>query len=79
MTVLAPGLDYERAPCPRCGAITSADAEGKCQPERDYTDEWTCPGSEEDAEGFLLQPTAASIAALDAWCDAEARREGWIT
>lgn len=78
MTFRAPGLSYERAPCPRCGAVTAAEAEGRCQPTRDHTDEWTCPGDEEDAEGFLMQPTAASIEALDAWVTAEAKREGWI-
>jgi hypothetical protein len=69
-----PGMDYERAPCPRCGATTIVEAETRCRPERDITDEWVCPaGENEDAEGYLCQPSAQGIANLNAWVDEQAR------
>ena len=68
----APALLFERAPCPKCGATTAQEAETLCKPIRGVDDEWTCPaGEQEDAEGYLLQPTRESIKALDAWCDRE--------
>lgn len=71
-----PPLDWQRAPCPACGATTVKEAETMCKPQRDETGESDCAGSErEDAEGFLLQPTAASIAVIDAWCDEQLAAE----
>lgn len=73
---IAPAILYSRQPCPKCGAVTEKEAETKCQPVRDFTDEYTCPGGERaDAEGFILLPTAESLAALDAWCDEQMRAE----
>lgn len=76
-----PSLDYQRAPCPHCGAVTVEDAGRLCKPHSDETGERFCDASDhEDAEGYLCQPTAASIAAIDAWCEqqmaAEAAEQG---
>lgn len=69
----APVIEYEPAPCPRCGARTVNEASNRCQPMRDETGEGTCPAEHEDEAGKLLQPTAESIKALDRWCESS----GW--
>jgi hypothetical protein len=66
----APRLDYQPAPCPRCGAATEDDAAALCRPTGD-----TCPAEMEDVEGRFLFPTAASIEAMDAWAMAQIERE----
>lgn len=63
-----PSLKYERAPCPACGALTEADAQMMCKPSTDDTGEVSCVG-EFNAQGFSIQPTAASLAAIDRWID----------
>lgn len=68
-----PALEYELAPCPKCGATTEARAEKLCRPVRDFTDEYVCPG-EFDQAGRAIQPTAASIKARDEWYAAEDAR-----
>ena len=75
----APALAVERSPCPQCGAVKVGEALEKCTQTQDQDGEWSCAGSEHepDAEGYMMRPTAAYIEALDAWCLAEARREGW--
>jgi len=30
--------------CSDCGACSQKEAESKCSPRRDYTDEWVCAG-----------------------------------
>jgi|JI10StandDraft_1071094.scaffolds.fasta_scaffold151030_9 hypothetical protein len=62
------GIEYETAPCPRCGATSEKMAETKCRPTSDQTGEYECPG-EFDKDGVSVQPTAASLAAMDAWID----------
>lgn len=64
----APALQYERAPCPWCGAKTEDEAGTMCKPKSDQTGEVSCAG-DFDAAGFSIAPTAASLAALDAWID----------
>jgi hypothetical protein len=66
-----PALVYEPARCPHCGAITTTDAETMCRPINDECQS----GGDEDAAGNLTQPTAASVAALDAWIERRAMRE----
>jgi len=74
-----PPLEYERAPCPVCGAATTKDAETRCLQFQDVTGEYICQGGmSEDEDGHLTAPTAASVKAVDEWCDAEAKRLGWM-
>lgn len=70
--------DYERAPCPTCGAVTVNEAALKCRPQQTQDGENFCAGDRNDEQGFLLQMTAAAIKRLDDWVTEEARREGWI-
>lgn len=71
-----PALIQERATCPLCGAATLEEAGTRCQQGSDETGEYYCKGGmDEDAEGFLTRPTAASIKALDDWCDREMQEE----
>lgn len=69
-------LVFKRAPCSKCGAKTVTEAEKKCIPVQDQTGEYTCPGIDEDADGYFQSPTTASIKAMDQWIDAKARRLG---
>lgn len=62
----APREQYERGPCPTCGALTEDEAGDKCTPNFDETGEAWCQG-EFDAEGFSVCVTAASVAAMDEW------------
>mgnify|MGYP003392964779 CR=1 FL=1 len=67
-----PKVEYERAPCPRCGAVDMEDAGDKCRPSQDQTGEYWCSGEFGDGgdnDGYSIKPTAAYIAALDAWID----------
>lgn len=66
----APRLVYEPLPCPRCGARTADEAGELCRPSFDETGEASCPGDSQLPDGTITQPTAESIAALDAWIDA---------
>jgi hypothetical protein len=67
MTGEPPKAEYRRAACPRCGARTERQAETICRPDRDITDEYTCPAGEKtDAQGFFIQETPASI---NLWVD----------
>lgn len=71
-----PALVYVRAKCPKCGARTLKQAETMCRPTLGIDDEYTCPaGENEDAAGFLRQPTTASIKAQDDWHGREAARQ----
>ncbi len=63
------GPDYERQPCARCGAVTVSEAATKCRPLQTEAGEQECP--DEDAEGFLLGPSAAFYRKQDAWVDSE--------
>lgn len=74
-TTPMPTLIFEPAPCPRCGARTEIEAADRCRPQEDWTGEKTCPSEDTDLAGNLLQPTAASLAALDAWYDEQGRKE----
>ena len=66
----SPSLEFERRACSRCGATNVTEAETKCRPSSDETGEWFCPaGDNEDAEGYFLRLTEASLAELDAWCE----------
>ncbi len=70
-----PKIEYAPAPCPGCGARTFKEAETMCRPTSDETGERSCAGTDcpEPAPNDLLMfPTAASLAALDAWCDRNA-------
>lgn len=62
-----PTPEYECAPCPKCGAATALDAVDLCQQTRGIDDEFHCPGEFSD-NGDAIRPTAAYLAALDAWC-----------
>ena len=66
-----PTLEYKRAPCPQCGARTYRQAETRCRPTRDMTDEYTCPGDDghEWPDGYLRQPTKESIRRLNDWTE----------
>lgn len=70
-----PSIVYHRAPCPGCGATTLDEAQKLCRPTTDQTGEVSCPGDEADDAGYILQPTPASLAAMDAWIDRHAPRE----
>ena len=72
-----PELEFERSPCPRCGAVDIDDANGKCRPSQDETGEYWCAGEFGDGgenDGYSIRPTAASLAALNEWCQLEGRR-----
>jgi hypothetical protein len=71
----SPQLQYERAPCPKCGAATEIEAEEQCCQAKDFADEWSCPGEHQDADGFLVRATAASLEEFDLWCAKELRKE----
>lgn len=71
----SPQIQYERAPCPKCGATTEIEAEEQCCQAKDFADEWSCPGAHQDADGFLVRATAASIEEFDLWCAKELRKE----
>ena len=62
-----PKIEYERGPCPTCGARTEIEAMGRCTPSSDETGEYYCAAGEPDAQGFFTVPTAASEAANVAW------------
>lgn len=64
-----PGLKYVRRPCPQCGARTSLQAETKCTATQGMDGDYHCAGNDckEDAHGWMLFPTDASLAALDGW------------
>lgn len=64
-----PAEIWAPAPCPRCGARTEREAEAVCKPGFDETGEHVCPGSQQDAEGRILQPSPEYLAALDAWIE----------
>ena len=64
-----PEMQFEEVPCSKCGAITEKQAETTCRPRQDITGEYVCPG--EFQNGRSVRPTAAGIAALDAWCTRE--------
>lgn len=64
----APSLEYRLAPCPGCGARNVEEAATMCRPASDPTGEVYCV-AEFDCKGRSIQPTDASLAALDAWCD----------
>ena len=65
----------KRAPCSQCGARTEKQAEGKCSATQGIDGDYHCAG--EFIGGWSVQETAESLAALDAWCDREAVRNGW--
>lgn len=67
----APEIKFAPAPCPTCGARTTDEAGPICRPSSDETGEVFCPGDRTDAQGRILQPTPESLAALDAWIDAQ--------
>jgi hypothetical protein len=75
MTSSSPQIQYERAPCPKCGATTEIEAEEQCCQAKDFADEWSCPGAHQDADGFLIRATAASLEEFDLWCAKELRKE----
>lgn len=72
-----PKLQYEHAPCPDCGAWSARDAENKCKATQGQDGDYHCAATDckEDAAGNFLFPTAASVAALDQWYDAEGRKD----
>lgn len=76
------GVDeYERAPCPWCGAHTEAEAAPLCKPVQTQSGDYHCGQPEEDVDeaGYFVRPTPAALERLDAWVTAEAIREGWIS
>jgi hypothetical protein len=72
-----PTLVCEPAPCPQCGATTAIEAEIKCTATQNQSGDYECAGNdcEEDATGRFMFPTAASIAALDAWFHQQGMRD----
>lgn len=56
------------------GALTELEAEEKCKPSSDQTGEVSCAGQFE--HGFSIVVTAASLKALDDWCEREMKRLG---
>lgn len=62
-----PAVEFEPRPCPSCGATTVYEAETLCRPSQDQTGEYDCAGEFDDA-GRAVRATAASLAAIDAWC-----------
>lgn len=70
-----PGLRYEYAPCPQCGALTAAEAEDACLATQGMDGDYHCAGNDcmEDDAGRFKFPTAESIAALDAWYGEQGR------
>jgi hypothetical protein len=71
-----PSEKYKRGPCPTCGAVTEIEAEDKCQQTCDQSGEYYCAG-QFDKQGFSLVATPESVKAIDDWCSAEAKRQGW--
>jgi hypothetical protein len=69
------GLVYVPTPCPGCGAIDMDDANDKCRPSSDETGEVFCSG-EFDESGISVQPTAESLAEMDAWIDEQVEKIG---
>ena len=65
----APELKYARRACPQCGARTSRQAETVCKATQGMDGDYHCAGNDakEDAHGWLLFHTEASLNALDAW------------
>lgn len=61
-----PSYTWAAAPCPDCGALDMDEANEKCRPTSDETGERYCGGEFNDA-GISVQPTAESLAAIDAW------------
>jgi hypothetical protein len=68
-----PEVLWEPAPCAQCGAVDMDDANAKCRPSTDDTGERYCAGEFND-DGISVQPTAASLVILNAWCAANADR-----
>lgn len=66
-----PELDYIPSPCPKCGAVNEDEAVTMCKPPQGQTDEYECPG-DFDEGGAAVQPSEASIKALDDWISARA-------
>jgi hypothetical protein len=57
-----PELVLVRTPCPRCGAVTEAEAISKCAPLV------SCPASDlTDAEGYIVEATPESAKAYLEW------------
>lgn len=63
--------DWERAPCPQCGAHTEEEAAGKCRPTQTQNGDYACgqPENDVDDEGYFLRLTEAGLRRLDAWVD----------
>jgi hypothetical protein len=55
--------------------VSEIEAEERCHQGKDFTDEWSCPGEHQDADGFLMRPTAASLEEFDLWCAKQLRLE----
>lgn len=65
-----PKRELKRAPCPRCGARTLRQAETRCRPQRDFTDEYVCPSGDEadvDEHGFFRVETDRYLKKMDEW------------
>ena len=69
-----PPLKYERAPCPQCGATCEDDAATLCTAGQDVTGEYECSG-EFDKAGWSIQPTDASLKAMDTWIERQMANE----
>lgn len=69
-----PRPEYEPAPCPQCGALNATQAETMCKQTQDWTGEYTCDG-EFNEQGVSVAITAASLKALDDWCDRMGRKD----
>lgn len=68
-----PGLVYEPAPCPTCGARNDAAAVKRCRPSSDETGEVFCAATDAAGpDGLYRFPTKASLDAMDAWISAAA-------
>ena len=71
-----PAAKYKLGPCSQCGARTERQAETRCRATQGIDGDYHCAG-EFDANGRSIVVTPESIKAIDAWCDAYAKRKGW--
>lgn len=59
--------DWERAPCPQCGAVTEEEAGPICTASQGYDGDYHCaqPEDDVDAQGYFLRLTAGALKRMD--------------